>query len=141
MKKWTALYKSYMLRPMIYKTVTRASVTAAACLVWDRFFSDGHFSIWQAPGLLCGVVLLGWAWINYLGLDGFKVQFLGRQDWEAARAKKKKQHATHSIVDYADEKLVSFDELTQEEQKFCSMLSSLLLGVPLVVIGAIASVM
>ena len=47
----------------------------------------------------------------------------------------KKFHATRSIMDYADEKIVSFEELEPEERTYCSMLSNLVLGVPLVVVA------
>ena len=43
--------------------------------------------------------------------------------------------------DYADERIVSFDELEPEERVFCSLLSNLVLGVPLVVISLIAGAM
>ena len=38
-------------------------------LLWQRYVSDGTFTIWEAPGFLCGVVLLIWAWVDYLRLD------------------------------------------------------------------------
>ena len=108
MKKLRAMYKGYMLHPILYKTVTRTSIVAVLMLLWERYVSDGTFSMWEAPGFLCGVVLL-------------KPQ--------------KKFHATRSIMDYADEKIVSFEELEPEERTYCSMLSNLVLGVPLVVVA------
>ena len=42
--------------------------------------------------------------------------------------KKKKFHSTKSIVDFADERIVSFEELEPEERIYCSMLSNLILG-------------
>ena len=55
--------------------------------------------------------------------------------------KKKKRHATKSIVDYADERIVSFEELEPEERTYCSLLSNLVLGLPLVAAALIASVL
>ena len=52
--------------------------------------------------------------------------------------KKKKLHATKSIVDFADERIVSFEELEPEERIYCSMLSNLLLGAALLIISLIA---
>ena len=103
MKKLFSRYQTYMFHPILYKTVTRVSVVAVLMLLWDRFVSDGTFTMWQAPGFLLGVVLLCWAW-----------------------------------VDYADERIVSFEELEPEDRTFCSLLSNLVLGVPLVVIALIA---
>ena len=84
MKKLRAMYKGYMLHPILYKTVTRTSIVAVLMLLWEP---------------------------------------------------QKKFHATRSIMDYADEKIVSFEELEPEERTYCSMLSNLVLGVPLVVVA------
>ena len=70
MKKLVSMYQKYMFRPILYKSVTRVSVVAVLMLLWDRYVSDGTFTMWQAPALLLGVVLLMWAWVNYLRLDG-----------------------------------------------------------------------
>ena len=48
-------------------------------------------------------------------------------------------HSTRSIIDYADEKIVSFEELEPEERTYCSLLSNLVLGLPLVAAALIAS--
>ena len=73
MKKLVSMYQKYMFRPILYKSVTRVSVVAVLMLLWDRYVSDGTFTMWQAPALLLGVVLLAWAWVNYLRLDGVTV--------------------------------------------------------------------
>jgi len=129
MKKLVSMYQKYMFRPILYKSVTRVSVVAVLMLLWDRYVSDGTFTMWQAPALLLGVVLLAWAWVNYLRLDGVTIHHMG---------KKKKFHSTKSIVDFADERIVSFEELEPEERTYCSMLSNLLLGGALLIIGLIA---
>ena len=59
MKKLTSMYKRYMFHPILYKTVTRTSIVAVLMLLWQRYVSDGTFTIWEAPGFLCGVVLGG----------------------------------------------------------------------------------
>ena len=58
MKKLVSMYQKYMFRPILYKSVTRVSVVAVLMLLWDRYVSDGTFTMWQAPALLLGVVLL-----------------------------------------------------------------------------------
>lgn len=60
MKKLVSMYQKYMFRPILYKSVTRVSVVAVLMLLWDRYVSDGTFTMWQAPALLLGVVLLMW---------------------------------------------------------------------------------
>ena len=136
MKKLISMYKRYMFRPVLYKMVTRVSIVAVVMLVWDRYISDGTFSMWEAPSLLCAAVLLAWAWVNYLRLDGVTIHHLGEEFKELG--KKKKFHSTKSIVDFADEHIVSFEELEPEERIYCSMLSNLVLGLALLVIGLAA---
>ena len=136
MKKLFSRYQTYMFHPILYKTVTRVSVVAVLMLLWDRFVSDGTFTMWQAPGFLLGVVLLCWAWVDYLRLDGVTIHHLAEE--LKGMGKKKKRFATKSIVDYADERIVSFEELEPGDRTFCSLLSNLVLGVPLVVIALIA---
>ena len=133
MKKLISMYQKYMFRPVLYKSVTRVSVVAVLMLLWDRYVSDGRFTMWQAPALLLGVVLLAWAWVNYLRLDGVTVHHLGEEFKDMG--KKKKLHATKSIVDFADERIVSFEP---EERIYCSMLSNLILGAALLIISLIA---
>ena len=126
MKKLISMYQKYMFRPVLYKSVTRVSVVAVLMLLWDRY----------VPALLLGVVLLAWAWVNYLRLDGVTVHHLGEEFKDMG--KKKKLHATKSIVDFADERIISFEELEPEERIYCSMLSNLLLGAALLIISLIA---
>ena len=46
MKKLISMYKSYMLHPILYKTVTRVSIVAVLMLLWERYISDGTFTMW-----------------------------------------------------------------------------------------------
>ena len=140
MKKLFPRYKKYMFHPILYKSVTRVSVVAVLMLLWDRYVSDGTFTMWQAPALLLGVILLAWAWVDYLRLDGVTIHHL-LEEFKGMGKRQKKIHSTRSIIDYADEKIVSFEELEPEERVFCSLLSNLVLGVPLVVISLIAGAM
>ena len=135
MKKLVSMYQKYMFRPILYKSVTRVSVVAVLMLLWDRYVSDGTFTMWQTPALLLGVVLLAWAWVNYLRLDGVTIHHLGEEFKDMG--KKKKFHSTKSIVDFADERIVSFEELEPEERTYCSMLSNLILGGALLIIGSL----
>ena len=119
MKNLFSIYKKDMLRPILYKTVSRLAGAACACLLWQRFLSDGRFTIWEAPCLAVGALFLAWAWVSYLRLDGIRVPF----------------------VDRNKEKVVSFEELSPQERAFCSLLSNLILGVPMVAIGLAAGVL
>lgn len=139
MKKLKSMYKRYMFHPILYKTVTRVSIVAVLMLLWDRYLSDHTFTMWEAPGFLCGIVLLIFAWVDYLRLDGVTIHHLLEEF--KGRGKKKTFHATRSIIDYADEKIVSFEELEPEERTYCSMLSNLVLGLPLVAAALLAGLL
>ena len=54
MKKLVSMYQKYMFRPILYKSVTRVSVVAVLILLWDRYVSDGTFTMWQGPGPAAG---------------------------------------------------------------------------------------
>ena len=94
MKKLISMYQKYMFRPVLYKSVTRVSVVAVLMLLWDRYVSDGRFTMWQAPALLLGVVLLAWAWVNYLRLDGVTVHHLG-EEFKDMGKKEAPRHQVH----------------------------------------------
>ena len=99
MKKLTSMYKRYMFHPILYKTVTRTSIVAVLMLLWQRYVSDGTFTIWEAPGFLCGVVLLIWAWVDYLRLDGVTIHHL-LEEFKGMGKRQKKIHSTRSIIDH-----------------------------------------
>ena len=141
MKKLRSIYKSDMFHAVLYKTFGRLVISVCLCLLWQRFVSDGRFTIWEAPCFAVGAALLGWAWVSYLRLDGVRVPFLDKKKGLGEARGARKRHATHSMADFADEKIVSFDELSSEERALCSMLASLIVGVPMTAIGIAASIL
>lgn len=141
MKKLRSIYKSDMFHAVLYKTFGRLVIAACLCLLWQRFVSDGRFTIWEAPCLAVGAALLGWAWVSYLRLDGIRIPFVDRGKDLSDQRGARKRHATHSMADFVDEKIVSFDELSPQEKALCSMLASLFVGVPMTAIGIAASIL
>ena len=141
MKNLRSLYKSDMFHAVLYKSFSRLVIAACLCLLWQRFVSDGRFTIWEAPCLAVGAALLGWAWVGYLRLDGIRVPFVHKDTALSAQRGARKRHATHSMADFADEKIVSFDELSPQEKALCSMRASLIVGVPMTAIGIAASIL
>ena len=121
MKKMISLYTSYMIRPTIYKAVTKCVVMLTLLLLWDRYVNEGMLSLVRDGFFLAGVCFLGLAWISYLRLDGVKNPLTGGKKQE----KKKKRRLTGDIADYAGQHIVSFEELDDEERLACSMGSSL----------------
>ena len=123
MKKILAIYKAYMVRPILYQCVTRCAVALAAVLVWDRFVPSSLLAV-RDGCLAAAVILLMMAWFVYLKLDGMMVHHL----LEDRRKKKKKSKRLvgGDIADYVDEHIVSFDELEEGEQTACRLAADLL---------------
>lgn len=123
MKKILNLYQSYMIRPTIYKCVTKISIALAAVLLWNRFINqDNRMSI-VVDGFFVAAAVFGMlAWFGYLQLDGVRFHYL----FENRKEKKKPvRHTTKDIADFADEKIVSFAELEDEERLACTFVANL----------------
>lgn len=123
MKKILAIYKAYMVRPILYQCVTRCAVALAAVLVWDRFVPSSLLAV-RDGCLAAAVILLMMAWFVYLKLDGMMVHHLLED--RRKKKKKSKRRAGGDIADYVDEHIVSFDELEEGEQTACRLAADLL---------------
>ncbi len=127
MKKILAIYKAYMVRPILYQCVTRCAVALAAVLVWDRFVPSSLLAV-RDGCLAAAVILLMMAWFVYLKLDGMMVHHLLED--RRKKKKKSKRRVGGDIADYVDEHIVSFDELEEGEQTACRLAADLLGAVP-----------
>ena len=123
MKKILAIYKAYMVRPILYQCVTRCAVALAAVLVWDRFVPSSLLAV-RDGCLAAAVILLMMAWFVYLKLDGMMVHHLLED--RRKKKKKSKRRVGGDITDYVDEHIVSFDELEEGEQTACRLAADLL---------------
>lgn len=133
-KKIVKIFQPYMVRPTVYQCVTKLSVALVLALLWDRFINvDGVFFVVRDAFLVAGIFFLMLAWFQYLRLDGLKVSKASSED----KKKKRKRHITKDIVDFADEKIISFAELEDEERIVCrltgDMLCALLFLIPALV--------
>ena len=123
MKKILAIYKAYMVRPILYQCVTRCAVALAAVLVWDRFVPSSLLAV-RDGCLAAAVILLMMAWFVYLKLDGMMVHHLLED--RRKKKKKSKRRVGGDIADYVDEHIVSFDELEEGERTACRLAADLL---------------
>lgn len=131
MKKWFTKNRSYMVRPILYKSVFRAAIALVVLLLWNRYVaaSDRTGLLLLRDGCMtAGILFLGFAWFSYLRLDGFLA------GWKSGRSqneqkKKKPKRGNSDIVDFADEHIVSFDELGEEERSACSLAANLVCAV------------
>ena len=122
MKKLRSIYKSDMFHAVLYKNVQPAGdlgvpVPAVAAVCQRRGGSPSG----KRPALRWGRPC--WAGVGELPAAGRGARALFGQAKGLGEARgQRKRHATHSMADFADEKIVSFDELSSEEKAMCSML-------------------
>ncbi|MBO5335950.1 MAG: hypothetical protein J6A94_02315 [Lachnospiraceae bacterium] len=122
-KKIIKIFQPYMIRPTVYQCATKISIALVLALLWNRFINlEKVFSVVRDAFLVVGVFFFMLAWFQYLRLDGMKVDHTAKSD------KKKKRHVTKDIVDYADEKIISFAELDDDERMFCRLLGDVVCG-------------
>ena len=125
MSKKGSLFKTYMIRPVLYKCVTRAALAVTALLLWDRFINTaGRLSLLGDGCLTVGLLFFCMAWFSYLHLDGVTIHHM----LEERKKKKAVRKSDTDIVDLADEQIVSYEELSEEERIVCSLAASLICG-------------
>lgn len=134
MKKIIEIFKGYMIRPIIYKSITRCSIAIVIMLLWERFVESELYAL-RDGGVVAAFVLFMFGWFSYLKLDGVKINIASKEKKE----KKTKRRWQASIVDFADEHIVTFDELTDEEQTACLMAANLLSGCLFLIISIVLS--
>lgn len=116
-----------MIRPIIYQCVNKICVALVLALLWNRFLN--RYKIYSVTGdafFVVGLFFFMLAWFQYLRLDGVRVHHL-LEDHQ--KKKRKKRHSSMDIVDFVDEKVVSFDELEDDEKVVCRFLGDLFCGV------------
>ena len=115
-----------MIRPLIYKVFTRGVLALFAVQLF-HFFAPAHWPAARFSNLaliMTGLFLLG-AVVAWLRMDGmsipqFKLPRMKRKDPAFLRG---------DIADHIDDDIVKFEDLDEEEQSVCVLLTDLLLAV------------
>ena len=117
-------FQDYMIRPTIYKCVTKISIAFTASLLWERYIGKcGMRGMVEQAFFVAGFYFVVLSWMEYLKMDGVKVHFLLE---ERQKKKKPKRHSQADIADFADEKVISFEELEEDERIVCKFLSDII---------------
>ena len=123
-----------MVRPLIYKVVTKSSIIVVLALLWNYVVNtSSHMSIRKDAFFVIGLIWMMFAWFQYLKLDGYTVQYV----FKDKRKRKEKKHIQKDIADFVDEKIISFEELEDEEKVVVNLLSNLISGLIFVLISLI----
>ncbi len=135
MKSLRQIYRQkYMIRPTLYLMGFKALAIVVLTLLWSRFLDKGVRGVGFGFSTL-GLILIALSWFNYLSLDGVSVHHL-MQGW---KKKEEKKARAHDMIDFVDEKVVSFEELEREEKLSCRLVSSFVTGLLFAIIGLIVS--
>ena len=127
------IFKAYMIRPLIYKVLTKSSIILVICLLWNKFVNTSNVrSLTEDAFFVIGLIWVLFAWFQYLKLDGYTFQYVFR-----GKQKEKKKHIQKDMVDFVDEEIVSFDELEDEEKVVVNMFSNLITGMIYVLISIV----
>lgn len=127
------IFKAYMIRPLIYKVLTKSSIILVICLLWNKFVNTSNVrSLTEDAFFVIGLIWVLFAWFQYLKLDGYTFQYVFR-----GKQKEKKKHMQKDMVDFVDEEIVSFDELEDEEKVVVNMFSNLITGMIYVLISIV----
>ena len=109
MKNLRKIYKKYMIRPIIYKAFPRIIIGMLVAGLWNRFVNANQ---WRD--------MLGDAFM-LVGMDNPFTKLLS----VFVNPKKKKarmaSRTTRHMVDYADEELTEYEDLSDEEQAACKL--------------------
>lgn len=132
-----ALYRAWMLRPILYRTLSKSLTALAAMLCWERFFNNGLLHTYRDVGLIAAIVLLVMAWVNYLRLDGVVVHHM----MEERKRKPHRRHRTKDMIDFTEEPVDPEGEMSREENWLCGLLSSLAAGVLFLLLSLVATVL
>lgn len=128
MKRILSIYKPYLIRPTLYRTVNKFAVGLALVLLWDRFLNHGRLEVVRDGFFVAGAVLLFLAWLSCLALDGLTVSRLFRGGKEKKTEKRSPIRRSADIIDFADEHIPRLDELEEDERHFVYLFSSLISG-------------
>ena len=131
MKEIFGIYKKYMFRPILYKTVTKLVIGIVLVLLWDRYINTFGLPAAEYGCFCIGGIIFPMAWFEYLRLDGMVLSHLN----DKKQKKKKKRHSSSDMADFVDEQVVSYSELEPEERALCRLLSDLLCGGILLIPG------
>ena len=75
MKKLFQVYKSFMIRPTVYKAFPRLIVGLLVAGLWNRYANTMQIhQMTQSIFYLIGFIFLAMAWFSYLSLDGMKIR-------------------------------------------------------------------
>lgn len=122
MEKWLRQHlQPYMIRPIVYKTLSYFLTALAFALFWDRFANRANLYALSYAYTIIGVFFFAGAWFNYLRLDGIRLPMI---KWPKPRSL-----PFGGMAEHIDHEVVTFDELAEQERNTCSLLANIICGI------------
>ena len=123
-----------MVRPLVYKVFTRGILALFTAQLVHRFARAGaRLASFSSLSLLLGLLFALFSLLAWLRLDGLRIPQL-----KLPRMKRKDPpFLAGSMADHIDDDIVSFDDLSGEEQNLCVLLADLFLTAVCLVLAAV----
>lgn len=110
----------------LQKTFSRVVIGLLICFLWDRFLnSGGRLNVYGHAFMAVGLIYAALSWLNYLSLDGVNAPEI----FKKKLFKKPPKRKMGDMIDYVDEKVVSFEELDDDERTAASFVANLIAAV------------
>ena len=71
MKEIFGIYKKYMFRPILYKTVTKLVIGIVLVLLWDRYINTFGLPVGEYGCFCIGGIIFLMAWFEFCGWTGW----------------------------------------------------------------------
>ena len=123
-----------MVRPLVYKVFTRGILALFTAQFVHRFAPAGaRLASFSSLSLLLGLLFALFSLLAWLRLDGLRIPQL-----KLPRMKRKDPpFLAGSMADHIDDDIVSFDDLSGEEQNLCVLLADLFLTAVCLLLAAV----
>lgn len=124
-----------MVRPIIYKTITRFGIGLILAILWDRHLNVKNlYSMIEYAFFTIGFFFLTLAWFNYLKLDGFKIKHVNMNETK----KKKSKHKIKAMIDYTGEEPEPMYIVDEKEEVIIIFSSNLATGLCFIISSIIS---
>lgn len=116
---------SYLIKPTIYKVISRIFLGVTFSLLWNHFINKNQIYIMgERPFFLVGVILLAMAWFNYLKLDGISITMVRKDN----KRKDVSKYQSRKLIDILEEEVISY-ELEKEDEILSAIIANVLTGI------------
>ena len=137
--KFKRMFTPMIAKPIFYKSFYKFVLAMVPILLWDRFVNvKKYYSILDTGFFIAGVFYLMLAWMNYLKLDGMKVY--GLDIFKVifhSGDKNSKQKKTGSMMDFVQQDIPDYDELSEKDKTLTKFGANLFTGLVLTAVSLI----